>query len=711
MKFNKKNNESNNGVLDSKKTSLRQKMLISISLPLIVVLLISAYFISSTVGGAVSELSWKAIHAESDTISKEVAGFLGKYSNAAILAGQNSQIKSIFEDTLPGQSMTSSKYYKEVMNTLYASDNFDSDSILATWISDFDSNTLIGSDDWIPDSDFEVTSRPWYEVASTKNPIITAPYLDATTNEQVITIGAPVFNDANQPIGIFAFDLLLNDLSVIMNAHNVGDNGFFILFDQDGIIVHHPNSNFIGSSVSDFQISDEGMSAINAGIDADLEYFVDGKPYLGTLHQVDNSPWTVLTALPKSEAFAPYYNTLFAIIITFIITIGVIIASIMYISRKITLSLKKVGASAKEIADGNLDTFIAVKTNDEIGNIALALLNTVDRLKKYIDYIDEITMTLDQISNGDLTFELKQDYEGEFGKLKNALLSFRETMTATLSEIKTSSEQVNAGSSQFYMGSQLLASGTTEQAATVEELSSSVADLNERVAQSAQLSSNANDGAVIAGKGITECNDQMKELLLAMDDISKKSNEISKIIKAIEEIAYQTNILALNAAIEAARSGAAGKGFAVVADEVRNLAAKSSQAAKTSSTLIEESLEAVSRGNKLTRETATRLNKVYGEASVVVSSMEMINLSNQEQAMAISQINEGLEQVAAVIHTNSATAEESAATSKELQAQADILSGLVNSFKTDTSDSFYRESHISKGEDTTLETDYNTSKY
>jgi methyl-accepting chemotaxis protein len=250
-----------------------------------------------------------------------------------------------------------------------------------------------------------------------------------------------------------------------------------------------------------------------------------------------------------------------------------------------------------------------------------------------------------------------------------------------LRDIKVSAEQVNTSAGQVAGGAHALSQGSTEQASTVEELSAAMDEISNETKVTAQKSGEANNVAELMRTEVIKSNTKMDEMSEAMQDITNKSNEIEKIIKTIDDIAFQTNILALNAAVEAARAGAAGKGFAVVADEVRNLAQKSAEAAKNTTTLIEGTIESVANGGRITEETAEALQIVASNVGKVTGLIGEITKASNEQAERISQITNGIEQISSVIQTNSATAEESAAASEELSAQATMMYDLISRFQ------------------------------
>lgn len=352
-----------------------------------------------------------------------------------------------------------------------------------------------------------------------------------------------------------------------------------------------------------------------------------------------------------------------------------------FLVRSILKPISEIDHVAKEIANGNLNESIHYQSKDELGTLATNFNKTVVRLQDYIKYIDEISKVLNEIANGNLLFRLTYDYAGEFAKIKDALINISNTMNDTLGSINQSSDQVASGADQVSSGAQALSQGATEQASSVQELAATINDISAQITKNAENAHEANEQAKDVENEARESNRRMQEMVAAMTDISDRSSQIGKIIKTIEDIAFQTNILALNAAVEAARAGAAGKGFAVVADEVRNLASKSAEASKNTSALIEASLTAVERGTTIAGNTATSLEKVTQGIQKVAATVDQISAASTTQAEAVVQVTTGIDQISSVVQTNSATAEESAAASEELSSQAQVLKTLIGRFR------------------------------
>ncbi|MEN6391004.1 MAG: methyl-accepting chemotaxis protein [Syntrophomonas sp.] len=330
-----------------------------------------------------------------------------------------------------------------------------------------------------------------------------------------------------------------------------------------------------------------------------------------------------------------------------------------------------------EMEKGNLGVMVR---GDYKGNHAMiknALNNTIESLKSYVGEIDRV---LSEMARGNLDLQISQNFRGDFCAIRESLQCILSSFNETLRDINTASEQVSDGSVQVARSSQALAQGAAEQSSSVEELTSSITQIAAQTSQNAANAAQANELAESARTNADEGNNQMKHMVEAMEAINESSNNISKIIKVIDEIAFQTNILALNAAVEAARAGQHGKGFAVVAEEVRNLAARSASAARETTEMIEGSIKKTEAGTRIAHETALALGQIVESVSWVASLVGDIADASSEQAVGIAQIDQGLEQISQVVQANAATAEESAAASEELSSQADLLKTRVGKF-------------------------------
>ena len=370
--------------------------------------------------------------------------------------------------------------------------------------------------------------------------------------------------------------------------------------------------------------------------------------------------------------------TLAIIAVMVVVTVTVILIALRLI-KSITDPTEEVKNALIGFSQGKLDIPVTFEGSNELGEMCVALRNSQDILHTVIQ---DINYVLNEMAHGnfDVRTRAEDKYVGALAAVLASMRTINRQLSGTLQQIGESAEQVSSGSEQIANSSQALAQGATEQASAIEELTANVLDISGQVNKTAERAKDAKTEMDTTGDKVETCNVQMQEMTKAMDEITDRSNEISKIIKTIEDIAFQTNILALNAAVEAARAGAAGKGFAVVADEVRNLAAKSAEASKNTADLIGGTVDAVNRGSAVVNETAETLFQIVEGTKTVSGLVAEITEDAQREAEALKQARDGIEEIARVVHMNSASSEESASASVELSTQAVRMKELMEQF-------------------------------
>lgn len=363
-----------------------------------------------------------------------------------------------------------------------------------------------------------------------------------------------------------------------------------------------------------------------------------------------------------------------------VLIVAIIIMSMF--AKKITQPIAQATERLSELSRGNLSApVVLTHSKDEVGILTQSLSDTIQSLRSYIENISQV---LNEFDSGNLDVHIDLEYVGGFAPIKDSLLHTIDVLNETFTRIRTSAEQVSSGSDQVASAAQSLSQGATEQASSVEELAATIMDVSQRVEQNADSAGEASEKCRETSSELITGKQRMTEMVEAMRNIISTSEEIGKIVKTIDDIAFQTNILALNAAVEAARAGASGKGFAVVADEVRNLAGKSSEASKNTSSLIDTVVNMIQDGGKIAEDTAQSLDSIVSLSEAASNLVYKISSASQEQAKSLSQITQGIDQISAVVQTNSATAEESAAASEELSSQAQEMKDLLEQFQLKT---------------------------
>ncbi|MGE4213859.1 MAG: methyl-accepting chemotaxis protein [Anaerotignaceae bacterium] len=671
------------GEIGKKSKSILIKMLAGILLPVVLILSASGIFLMGRVKNTVTALTDDKLMESSQKAAVEADKFFSSYIVMAEQLAANSKVNDFLKNTdNKAQRFQDNKEYSDILQALTDMAGVDSENIMFTWVGDDNTSQIMQNDKFTSAVNWDITSRPWYAAKEKGETMIVPPYEDLTTGKTVVSIVANVKDEKTGAIiGFAGIDILLDNLTNTFAEFTLGEEGFFILCSDDGTAVYHPESAYAGKKLAETNVSAEAVSAVNSQVQDVVEYTLDGKKIHGTVSAVGNTGWHVLTGLPDREYYGAITSIASQLVTTIVIEVIFAIVAVTLIAIGIVKPLKHLSQTANRIADGELDVDVVVKSMDEVGHVSDAIRQTVLRLKDYISYINEISDVLNEIADGNMDFELKQKYEGEFSKIRDALMNISTTLTATLRQINMAAEQVASGSDQVALGAQALSQGSIEQSSAVEELASTIAQISENVRMNADNAQKAKDYSDETSSEVAISSTKMNDMMGAISEISSKSTEIGKIIKTIEDIAFQTNILALNAAVEAARAGQAGKGFAVVADEVRNLASKSAEAAKNTTMLIEDTVKAVDNGTRIADETAKSMQAVVNSTGTVTDLIKKIADASKEQAVSIAEVTSGVDQVASIIQTNSATAEESAATAEELSGQAQMLKDLVGGFK------------------------------
>ena len=528
----------------------------------------------------------------------------------------------------------------------------------------------------------------WYNGAKESGDmVLTDVYSDTLHPEiQMISLGNPITDENKQFVGAVILDINTKVFSTIQQTDARFPSLATNILDANGSFLYSMREEAIGKKLEEV-LDKDTYEMLRQNMDKEEAFTatvvnavgVKERMYFRPLIIHGSTLWSMIS-IADSEFMAARNQLVIMCAVFSIVGLMILIAISFFLIKRALNPLLGIALAGKAVAEGNFDVKVSYDRQDEIGDLAAAIQSVMQHVQ---EIISDLSDKLSELAKGNFRVSLEntEQYPGAYRPLLNSLQEISNDLNKTMAEIKTSAKEVNAGAEQVSSGAQGLSQGATEQASSIEELSATVNDISEHIKKTAENTRLANTEAQNAGKEVSHSDKQMQQMKAAMENINQKSGEISKIIKTIDDIAFQTNILALNAAIEAARAGVAGKGFAVVADEVGNLAQKSANAAKDTTMLIEETLQAVEQGTVLADSTAESLQRVVTGAGKVTELVNQIAEASVEQSRAVEQVSTGIDQISSVVQSNTATAEESAAASEELSGQANILNELVGRFQ------------------------------
>jgi len=658
----------------SKTTSIKSRILKSIvAVSMIVILLIgsvSAYLNYKTAIDTLEQTLNAVSSVSATVISEQINTYKSLASEMGLIADLSSGKTSFFEKQA---------IFKERMEMYGLSDAY---TATKAGVAVSTKNK----------SSINISDTDYFKASIQGESYVSNPIYNDENSEMHIIVSAPLWKSGkyNSTVeGIVVIEMDGKMLSDITSKISVGDGGYGTIINAEGTSIANPDYANVLSRENMTNISNKNGSLsdmskltqkfLNKEVTFGRYKMENMSMFLSYAEIEGTNGWGVLIHTPQDLYMK---NTNFSIIITFLIAILALAAASLVarkISNKIANPIIKCSERLKLLAEGDLKTDVPKSdSNDEVGLLLQSTEITVNGLNKIIN---DVSYHLGAIADGDFTTTVMEDYKGDFNPIALSLKSIIEALNKFMVQVGESAEQVSSGSEQVAGGAQALSQGATEQASSIEELAATINEITDEINKSALNTESAkrvSDQSLIE---VANGSKKIETMMKAMEEINETSLEIGKIIKAIEDIAFQTNILALNAAIEAARAGTAGKGFAVVADEVRNLASKSAEAAKNTTELIESSLNAVNNGVKIASDTEHSLKLIVEKTNMTASIIEEIAETSKQQAVGASQVSVGIEQISSVVQTNSATAEESAAASEELSSQSQILKDLVSVIK------------------------------
>lgn len=523
-------------------------------------------------------------------------------------------------------------------------------------------------------------SQNYYiEAANTKSSVFTEPYKDQGI--MMITASFPIIYD-NKVKAVIVVDININNFDVLESSSEQYKTMFVQILMADSTLVYDSESDdYTGKKLSDMLLASE-YEKIQKNIDKGESFHIDTKKADGsaltryyTPIYAENETWWAASALNKSDLNK---NSTILMILMLVIAIVSIVIIVKIVSILISGYIKPISAIVEVsnyIRNGKFDTCVPVDSDDEIGELSRTFSGATEMLREIIEDIKNI---LGEMANSNFNIEPAVEYPGEFESIRNSLLALVKDISGTLSKIYLASEVVVVNSENISQGAQSLAEGATEQSGAVQKLQATITNVSEEVGSNAER---ANEKAQMVGEDIVHTNEKMQEVVQAMDVVNESSVKINSIINTINDIASQTNLLALNASIEAARAGEAGRSFAVVAEQVGALATQSAEAAKNSTILIQNTLDAVEKGKDLVDDAAEKLINSADKTQELVNDIAQISGASERQAFALKELLKVAEQIETVVEENIAMAEENSASSEELASQAEKLKSLIATFQ------------------------------
>ncbi len=672
--------QQTNGTKTSRKR-IADEILKQIGKSVILVFLVVAAVAICMVGWSIITSKEEELTLESHAAANQLAGFLEQYTRGVENLSVNPEIIHVLAETKAGDDIREAEKMDTVMENLVKIASLDPSNIMAVWISDLDASVLTQSDGFTSGEGWDVTTREWYKCIEMKQTILTEPYVDSATGKMILSAVSPIYDETGAALGAVGMDISMDHMTDVMSSYKIGRGGYILLLSQSGTFLYHPQSDIIQKNITEINISQNVVDAVLSGSNTFLRYSANGMPKYGSVEPAGETGYIIVSNLPVLEYYSLLIGMVIALVIIFIIGIILIAVSIKKSAAKLTKPILELNHIAQKLADGDLDVHLHIESEDEIGELGDSIGKTVSRLKEYIVYIDETAEVLAEISNGHLNISLKNDYVGEFQKIKDALINISDSMNEVMEGINETSERVSVGATELASASQMIAEGAELQAASVEEIAATTNTVADHVENSRRDAEHAARETEHVTEMIEQNQEKMTLMMNAMNEIRQTSQQVVGIIQTIEEIAEQTNLLSLNASIEAARAGEAGKGFSVVADEIGKLATESSKAASTTRDLIEISMEEINKGNTIAD---SAMNALRESVSAVGGVNDMIRKTAENavvQAESMEQLRTGIDEIARAIQDNSAASQETSATSEELASHAEVLNKMVQKFE------------------------------
>lgn len=535
----------------------------------------------------------------------------------------------------------------------------------------------------------DYNDRVYYQESMKGNTYVSDPLLDRVTNQSAVIISAPLWENGipnTKVIGVVYYVPQASFLTDIVSTINISPNSRAQIVDASGKIIAHVDSQYMDMNMIELARQNADYKGIASLLSEQIkgatgfgQYTLEGVGKFLSYAPISGTPgWSVSVFAPKGDFLKETSQGIVIVIVIMAVFLLLSVATAFGLAEIICKPIRLCANRLRLMAEGDFSSPVPESSaKDETGALLRDLKQCVNTTQ---DTIRDVSYHMGEIAKGNLTTAVDRDYHGDFSGLAVSMRHIIDALNTTMRNIQLSAEQVSIGSEQVSVGSQALSQGAQEQASSVEQLAATAGEISGRVEENAKGAHAASEKARETAAELERGKQDMGQMMESMDRIGKSSEEINKIIKTISDIAFQTNILSLNASVEAARAGSAGKGFAVVASEVKQLSEKSSEAAKNTTALIANSVQAVEEGKNIANHTAESLSKIIRSSEEAARLVHLISKATRQQADDLIQVMTGIDQVSTVVQTTSATAEEAAASSEQLSSQAQNMHDLVRQF-------------------------------
>lgn len=663
-----------------KRTKISKQLILRLAVVIFTINVIVLFVVGGKITRVLEQLEQDYLQEISDNISSTVESVLSEYLTAAAVLAKNDSIIQILEQSDKANPMNLQDLAPSVISQMENIALEHPEEILFIGIFDVEQDGYLMHDGDYSGSDFSFQEWDYYAPVQTQQAYVSSPYLDTEIDDFVISLCYPVFSQGGQVLGITLIDMSISFVAQLISDSTFGSSGTSFVLDEYQTILAHSNASYIGQPVSALGLVGDGLTQeFSSSSQNLLEYSQNSVKMIGVASQFPNYDWTILTSKTYQEFNVNNYDVLGTLFLMQNISIVVTLVIAAITVAHALLPLDKINTAMEELAKGNIHYKLDYESRNEIGQVADNLRYTMENLATYID---EIERQLESYSHGDFTVDSQLDFVGDFAKIQHAIQEFKRLISSALDGIKATVTQVSLGSDYVASGSQNLAEGSAEQSESINVLNQNLSHITVTVEENVESVKHVNSSSQQVAEDLQKSNEKMHEMVASMSEINRTSEGIQKIIKTIEDVAFQTNILALNAAVEAARASTAGRGFAVVAEEVRNLATRTSQAVQETRQLIGETDLAVKQGSLLAQETAQGLEDVITFMGSFMGSLNSITSASENQATAIQEISDNVDEITKVLQQNSAISEQSAATSEELSGQATVMKETISQFRT-----------------------------